>query len=105
MIFKNIKHYVTTSNQNLTLSKMNQKRWKINIRRGTKLEGAHKRRKAGGDKHTQSTKKDVSHIVELGPENTLADPPNDSLINRQIWGGSLRISLMCGSDTTRCSSP
>jgi hypothetical protein len=41
----------------------------------------------------------------LRSENTLADPPNDSLINPPIWRGGLRISLMCGLDTTGCSSP
>jgi hypothetical protein len=66
------------------------------------LEGAHKRRKGEGDKETQSTKKLVPHIVELGPENTLAAPPNDSVINPQIWRGGLRISLVCSLETFRC---
>jgi hypothetical protein len=74
------------------------------VRLETKLEGAHKRRKSEGDKETQSTKKLVPHIVGLGPENTLADLPNDSL-NPQIWSGGLRISIMRGPETTGCSPP
>jgi hypothetical protein len=52
----------------------------------TKLEGAH-----------QTIKKLIPHIMGLGPENTLADPPNDSFINPQIWRGGLRISFMRGA--------
>jgi hypothetical protein len=39
----------------------------------------------------------------LGPEHILAHPPNDSIINPLIWRGGLRISLMCGPETTGCS--
>jgi hypothetical protein len=62
------------------------------------------RRKGEGDKEAQSTKKLVSHIMGLGPEKTLADLPNDSLINPQIWKGGLRTSFMCDSETTGFSA-
>jgi hypothetical protein len=64
------------------------------------LERAHKRRKGEGDKETQSTKKLVLHIMELGPENNLAAPP--TTINPQIWRGGLRISLVCSLETIGC---
>jgi hypothetical protein len=57
-----------------------------------------------GFKEAQSTKKLVSHIMGLEPENTLADPPNYSLINPPIWRGGLQNRLMCGPETTGCSS-
>jgi hypothetical protein len=44
-----------------------------------------------GDKETQSIKKLVPHIVGFALENTLADSPNDSLINPQIWRGGFLI--------------
>jgi hypothetical protein len=61
--------------------------------------------KAKGDKKAYSTKKLIPQIMGLGPENTLADSPNDSFLNRQIWRGGLRINLMRGPETTGCSLP
>jgi hypothetical protein len=43
---------------------------------------------------TRKLKSFVPYIMELGPENTLADPPIDSFINSQIWRGGLRINWM-----------
>jgi hypothetical protein len=58
-----------------------------------------------GFKEAQSTKKLVSHFMGLGPENTLADPSNDSLFNPPILRRGLRNRLMCGPETTGCISP
>jgi hypothetical protein len=41
------------------------------------------------------TKKLVPHIVGLGPENTLADPPNDSLIYTLRYGEETYGSASC----------